>query len=348
MAWLTKYKLSVAAHQIKNPLKFWNFIGLKIAYFLQWRKIPFLPVSIDIEPNNNCNFKCSHCQVTHWDKQKTHLDESSFNRIINQFPHLARVKLQGMGEPLLNKHFIPMLKSGETRGISMCFNSNASVCNQKVAEHLALLSNTTITFSIDGATAETFEKIRPGSKFEQIKKNIGYLSQVRGNRKQPLLSAWTVLTYENIHELPQIVKLASDLGVDYITLQPFLSNWGKEEMKEYTDPVRIRLNSENLTAALTEAEKVASDNPINLNINHVDFYSKSKKCPWAWESTYIASNGDVVPCCVIADSDTVKMGNVFEQDFAEIWNSQEYQDFRERIKTHNLPKYCKNCYVDAD
>ena len=144
------------------------------------------------------------------------------------------------------------------------------------------------------------------------KKNIKYLSQLRGDKKQPLLSIWTVVTCNNLHELPQIVKLAKELGVDYITLQPFLSNWGKEEMKKYTNSVKVHPNSEALAVALDEAKQVAKQNSIDLNIHSGDFYSKTKKCPWAWKSAHISANGDVVPCSIIADSDIVKTGNVFE------------------------------------
>ncbi|MBD2744867.1 radical SAM protein [Coleofasciculus sp. FACHB-1120] len=348
MAWLTKRRLSILAHVIKHPIKFWNAIGLIASYFFKLKKVPFLPVSIDIEPNNSCNFKCSHCQVTHWSKEIVYLDDESFNRIVDQFPNLGHVKLQGMGEPLLNKQFISMLKSGERRGLLMAFHSNASVCNQKIAEQLVSLKTTTINFSIDGATSETFENIRVNSNLNQIKKNIQYLSHIRGEKKEPKLLGWAVITDKNLHEVPQIVKLSKDLGLDSITIQPFLSNWGKEEMKKYTESIKVEENSEVLTDVLTEAKKLASEEQIDFNVNHTNLYSKNKKCAWAWMRTYIASNGDVVPCCVIADSDTVKMGNVFEKDFAEIWNSKEYQDFRERIRTHNLPDYCKNCYVDAD
>ncbi|WP_414623304.1 SPASM domain-containing protein [Calothrix sp. CCY 0018] len=346
MAFLAKGKLYLWIQRFKNPLLLWNYTGIMLSYIFKWKKIPFSPFFINVEPNNDCNFKCQHCQVTYWDKQKKHLDETSFSRILDQFPYLEQVKLQGMGEPLLNKQFIPMLNLGHKHGLLMSFISNASLCNQKVAEQLARLKNTSITFSIDGATAETFESIRIGGKFDQIKKNIQNLNRIRNGKKQPYLSVWTVVTDKNIHELPQIVKLASDLGVDDINLQLFLSDWGKNTIKEYNNSIKTDLNSKQLISTLTEAKQVANTNKIELNIKRNDFYSKQKKCPWAWSNTYISSSGDVVPCSILADSDTVKMGNVFEEDFAKIWNSQKYQDFRERIRTHDLPSYCKNCYSD--
>lgn len=346
MAFLTKTKLDIWVRRLKNPLRLWNYIGLKLSYIFKWNSMPFYPFYVDVEPNNNCNFKCQHCHVTYWDKERIHLDEKSWLHILHQFPYLEEVRLQGMGEPLLNKQFISMLNFGEKHGLLMSFTSNGSLCNQKIAEQLVQLKNTSITFSIDGATAETFESIRIGGKFEQIQKNIQNLNRIRSDKKQPTLSVWTVVTKKNIHELPQIVKLASDLGVDCITLQLFLSDWGKDEMKEYNSSIRTNLNSQQLSSTLAKAKKVARISKIDLNIKQDDFYSKQKKCPWPWKKTYISSNGDVVPCSILADSDTVKMGNVFEEDFAEIWNSKKYQDFRERIRTHNLASYCKNCYLE--
>ena len=345
MTFITRGKSNVWIQRIKNPLRLLNYIGLKLSYIFKWKKIPFYPLYIDVEPNNNCNFKCQHCQVTYWSKERIHLDKNSFSRILDQFPYLEKVKLQGMGEPLLNKQLISMLKLGEKHGLSMNFISNGSLCNQKIAEQLAQLNNTSITFSIDGATAETFESIRIGGKFEEIRKNIQNLNRIRSGKKQPMLSVYAVVTNKNIYEVSQIVKLASDLGVDCITLQPFLSDWGKKEMKEYNNSIKANLNSKQLTSTLAEAKEIARENQIDFDINRGDFYSKQKKCPWAWKSTYISSDGDVVPCCILADSDTVKMGNVFEEDFAKIWNSEKYQDFRERIRTHNLPNYCENCYL---
>lgn len=346
MAFLRNINLDIWAKRFKNPPRLWNYIGLKLSYIFKWKKVPFYPHFIDVEPNNNCNFKCQHCQVTYWNKGIIHLDEKSFSRILGQFPYLENVKLQGMGEPLLNKQLISMLKLGEKQSLSMCFTSNASLCNQKIAEQLVQLKNTSITFSLDGATAETFESIRIGGKFEQIKKNIRNLNNIRSRNKKLMVSAWTVVTTKNIHELPQIVKLASDLGIDYITFQLFISNWGKKKITEYNDSIKTDLNSKQLISNLAKAKEVASINNIDIDITSHNFYSKEKKCSWPWKSSYISSNGDVVPCCILADSHTVKMGNVFEEDFEKIWNSKKYQDFRERIRTHNLPNYCKNCYLE--
>jgi radical SAM protein with 4Fe4S-binding SPASM domain len=98
-----------------------------------------------------------------------------------------------------------------------------------------------------------------------------------------------------------------------------------------------------LTKAKAEAERFA----LPLEIKTEDKYSRDERCRWPWKSAYIASNGDVVPCCIFADADVVNMGNVFEKDFATLWSSEKYQGLRRRIREYDLPTYCKGCYVDA-
>jgi sulfatase maturation enzyme AslB (radical SAM superfamily) len=91
-----------------HPAKLAHHVVLEVARYFQWSKIPALPSILDVEPINQCNFRCPHCQVTHWNKAKTRLDVDGLTKLLDQFPKLLRVKLQGMGEPLLNKELLPM------------------------------------------------------------------------------------------------------------------------------------------------------------------------------------------------------------------------------------------------
>ncbi|MGF1513638.1 MAG: SPASM domain-containing protein [Elainellaceae cyanobacterium] len=42
---------------------------------------------------------------------------------------------------------------------------------------------------------------------------------------------------------------------------------------------------------------------------------------------------------------TVKMGNIYEQSFQKIWNSEQCQAFRISHIEHDVPSYCQRCYV---
>jgi radical SAM protein with 4Fe4S-binding SPASM domain len=60
----------------------------------------------------------------------------------------------------------------------------------------------------------------------------------------------------------------------------------------------------------------------------------------------IFSNGDVVPCCYDFDS-SMKIGNVNERPFTEIWNGDAMRQMRRRILTEReaLPR-CKACGIN--
>jgi radical SAM protein with 4Fe4S-binding SPASM domain len=328
----------------RHPRRFFAWLALRNAYARRSLRVSALPITLDVEPINMCNFRCNHCQVTHWSKDQARLDVDAFKRILDQFPLIEKVKLQGMGEPLLNKQLVPMLAEGERRGIALRFHSNGSVYTEAISDALSELDNTEIVFSIDGATADTFHTMRPGSNFEKVRENVKRFAARRGGGKSPTFAAWTVVTKDNVAELPDIVSLCSELGLDHVTVQPFLTDWGKTEMSEHVRP--LELETERVESALSGARAAASTAAIDLHINEGDRYSRSKPCQWPWQSSYIAANGDVVPCCIIADADVAKMGNVFEKPMTEIWNGPEYQTLRAKIRDHDLPSYCKDCYFN--
>ena len=62
------------------------------------------------------------------------------------------------------------------------------------------------------------------------------------------------------------------------------------------------------------------------------------RCYWPYFSMVIKWNGDVIPCCThrhgmqyVPGADARVFGNVFVKDFADIWNSPDYQRARRLV-----------------
>jgi radical SAM protein with 4Fe4S-binding SPASM domain len=340
-------KAKTLARMVRRPRRIVDYVGLRVAFRMRWAKVPFLPTRLDIEPNNNCNLSCAHCQVTQWSKDTIHLGPERFEKIIDQFPGLTSIKLQGMGEPLLNKMLVEMLRIAEARDISAQFTTNGTVYTKKIADALASLRNTFVQVSIDGATADVFEDIRAGSKFAKVVENVRDMTARRAGSVATRVTVWTVMTQRNLHEIPDIVRLVKSLGVEHMSIQTFLGDWGKESMKAFVDPVRVDPESAAVRAKVQEAVAVAEEEGIALEVVGTNFFDKDRPCIWPWHSAYISSTGDVVPCCVLADSDTMKMGNLFDRPFKEIWNGPAYQTLRDQIARHDPPPACRACYRDV-
>jgi radical SAM protein with 4Fe4S-binding SPASM domain len=336
---MLNYKIRAALKSFSKPSKIFSYIALNQIYKYRLLKVPILPVTLDIEPNNWCNFKCNHCQVTHWDKEKSKLTLESFIDILNMFPNLLRVKVQGMGEPFLHDSSIEMLEELDKRDISSATTSNGSVMHKDLLSRLSKLTQSSITFSLDGSDNETFEKIRINGDFDKVTKNIKALIDSNPSINVIL---WSVITLENIHDYEAIIDLAHSLGAKKLVFQTFLSDWGKDSMTDIIDAKNINKNDiDNIT---TNAQKRAKEIGLNLEIFKDNHMTKENPCIWPWKSLFIDAAGNVLPCCVIADSDTLNFGNIFEKDIKEIWNNKEYQDFRKAHRDFDIPDVCKSCY----
>lgn len=329
---------SVYRSALRRP--FWHRLALLVAHRLRLSRVAVPPLALDVEPINRCNFRCPHCQVTHWEKPAAQLSRERFGQLLDQFPALGKVKLQGMGEPFLHRQLEELLEEAQERGIEPGLISNGSLLTEARIQRLLELPELRLTISLDGATAATFEAMRPGSKFEQVCANLGRLVQARGERSAPRIEVWTVVTRANLAELPDLVRLVRSLGADRLTLQLFVSDWGKPSMKARAREIRVS------DPALEETLKTAREVGLAVDVYRGDLLSRAKKCAWPWTGAFVAANGDVVPCCILADAEVARMGNLFEQPFSQIWNGESYRELRRRIRDHDLPDYCRNCYCD--
>ena len=60
-------------------------------------------------------------------------------------------------------------------------------------------------------------------------------------------------------------------------------------------------------------------------------------CNWPWEAIAINTNGSVSVCCSV-EEEKDDFGNIFDQPFEELWNSEKYQDARAYIKNRKDEK----------
>ncbi len=76
--------------------------------------------------------------------------------------------------------------------------------------------------------------------------------------------------------------------------------------------------------------------------------------PWSacmrpWSTAYITANGNALPCCIApfatTDYDSLKLGNVFEQPFDDVWNADRYQAWREKLLGDAPHPACAGCGV---
>jgi len=329
----------ILVESINHPRKILNALGLKAVEKLKPIKTSFYPSFIVVEPTINCNLNCVTCQKNTLSRKNSSMNFENFKKLIDKMPSIRVINLQGFGEPFMCKDFFKMVDYATRKGIRVYTFSNANLITPEIAKKIVNSNLSELIISIDGATKKTYELIRRGANWEIFIRNIKYLMSLR-NPKKIKINAWIVPSTLNFNELEDIVKLAKELGFDKTNIQSKLSVYSfKKDF--YKKIKKISLNNDNnLKRKITEIKNKYS----NVEVCEEKEMSPKRQCKWPWTSFFVSSDGDIVPCCVLSDPKIANFGNIFNSDIKEIWNGQKYQELRKRIKTNNLPYYCKDCY----
>jgi len=303
-----------------------------------------MPVVAQIEPTVLCDLNCTFCQSPELRRlrAKPHMSYAEFQRVIDEMGFLVAVALVGMGEPTLNPDFFKMVRHTCDTGIAAYTVTNCNRHTEAISRQLVSSGLVRVGTSIDGATATSYEMVRRGGNFERTLSNLERLVRLRGSAKLPFINVEMIALDHNVNEMQDWVRLCANVGVDELVIQARVTNWGKRAYVA-TTIARGGLATDGFSEALDRARDTAGKLGIELSVLR-RLYKPGQVCPKPWRDTYVASSGEVVPCCTIADPRVKCMGNVLHQPFEDIWSSREYVTLRRDITSGVIPDCCLQCY----
>src|SRR5436309_8757450 len=123
------------------------------------------PTFLQVEPVGQCNLRCQMCPIQFRRDGPPYgppafMDFELFARLLDEFPDLEELRLQGLGEPMMHPRFFEMVALAAGRGIKVGTNTNLTLLTARRAELCVTSGLAELHASIDGATAETYERIR--------------------------------------------------------------------------------------------------------------------------------------------------------------------------------------------
>jgi pyrroloquinoline quinone biosynthesis protein E len=303
-----------------------------------------MPVVAQIEPTVLCDLNCTFCQSSELRRlrAKPHMSFGEFQRVIEEMGFLVAVGIVGMGEPTLNPEFFKMVRHACDMGIAAYTVTNCNRHTEVIAQQLVSSGLVHVGTSIDGATATSYETVRRGGDLRRTLSNLERLVRLRGSARLPRIGVEMIALDHNVNEMQGWVRLCANVGVDDLTIQARVTNWGKRAYVATTIG-RGGLATDGFNEALEQAHDTAGRLGIELSVLR-RLYKPGQVCPKPWSDTYVASSGEVVPCCTIADPRVKCMGNVLHQAFKDIWSSREYVAFRRDIASGVIPACCLQCY----
>lgn len=308
-----------------------------------------MPIKMDYEVSNRCNFNCKMCLIQKKDVSllPPQMSFGDFVKTLEEQYGLIEIKLQGTGEPLLNPDFFKIVHAIVEKDIWCRTITNASLLHLN-SSYKKLIDEKVgeIQVSIDGATKESFEKIRVGSNFEQIVENSRLLNQYAQERGEEWrTSCWMLVQKDNYHEMSQLLDLAEYMRFTRVVFSLDVNNWGHEDFSAVTDELNVRslITDELLEELIDKGRKKGIEVAVWSDADKYT-YTKAhdKLCNWLWERAFISADMQIAPCCVLSDADMCDLGSAL--DFEKSWNAVEYKNIRKLHLEGDIPPMCRNCY----
>jgi radical SAM protein with 4Fe4S-binding SPASM domain len=237
------------------------------------------------------------------------------------------------------------------------FNSDAISLTQQRAARLIDSGLDEYRVSMDAAPRETYARIRGVDQFARVLRNVGALvtlQQQRG-RHTPRVSLWFTTLKANLDELPAFIRLAAQLGVPEVNAQRLVFNGYGLAVQEQSLHRRLE---EHQQQVIREAETLARQYGIAFKASGATTPLQSlsgtapDQRPWAgcqrpWTLSYVTANGNVLPCCISPWTTKsyrhLVLGNALSTGFAQIWNGERYQQFRQDFESDIAPDPCHGC-----
>jgi len=323
-----------------------------------------LPRSIYIEPTSRCNELCQQCPRTLLSREDDRdLSFDNFRYIVDQFPILERAVLHGLGEPLLNKDLPRMISYLKARGTYVLFNSNGILLNAKRGQALIDAGLDEYRLSMDGATRETYARVRGVDAFDKIWRNIqAFITlQKEQNASKPAVSLWFTAMKENLHELPALIDLAYEHGLREIHLQRLV--YFERGLASSQQALFHRSTREEIEL-VRRCEQVSRERGITFSAAGSvtpleslvrDFGAR----PWSgcrrpYTLTYITASGNVLSCCFAPFGyssageyrEERVLGNIFQDSIEAIWHGERYEAFRRAFESDHPARHCSQCGVN--
>jgi hypothetical protein len=188
--------------------------------------VPALPSRLYIECTAACNISCAQaCCAPETGITRTRqagmLDFDLFRRVVDEAgPSLVRVDFFNYGEAFLHKRAVEMCEYIKSRfpHIYLYTSTNGLALTEEQVRRLVHSGIDEVTFSIDGATADSYVKYRQRGNFEKAIRNLtaAVAEKRRAGRDVPFIN-WRYILFthnDSDEEMTRARNMASEIGVD--------------------------------------------------------------------------------------------------------------------------------------
>lgn len=339
-----------------------------------------LPESITLFLTHRCNLHCKMCGqwgdggVTKKAPAGFIKSELSFESIRSLVDDIAAfhpsMTLFG-GEPLLHPRIIDIISYVKSRGLHCLVITNGSLLGP-IAADIVSVGLDELNVSLDG-DSRLHDEIRGMSGlFDTIMDALKRVAEAkrRLGKRRPLVNLQCTITRHNFDGLEGMIDVARRAGADSLTFHNliFTDRSLIERQKRYDDALGASSADwegfvfdpgidpealyDKMRRILSKKYPFSVDLYPNFSKEAIAGYYRdpefglsnagsgySARCMSPWLAAYIFPDGEIRPCL----NSTYSYGNIKDEPFRKIWNSEKAIAFRRALKGAGKFPLCARC-----
>ena len=280
-------------HRYLTPRKLLNAARVERESRTRTVRVRGKPYVLHLEPTNICSVRCPYCRTGAGDNELPNgmMSFASFKRIFDHLrDDLIMVRLDGAGEPFINKHISEMISYCHYHGVATTMSTNLQSCDDHDLEEVVRAGLDYLICSIDGTTQEVYEKYRIKGSLEKCLLNLRSLADI----KQRLGSStpftdWQFLIFDhNLHQVEEVKRMVVGSGADRLSLNDVRPETWK---------------------------KIIAGEPPHT-------------CYWFYKAINVTYDGHVRACCSDGMGHAFTFGDLVELGFDAVWNGEKQMQAR--------------------
>lgn len=337
---------------------------------------------LQVEVSSLCHAACTYCPTRVYQQYGDNL-LMSLDTFMKLSPSLSQTKLvylQGWGEPFLSPHFFEMVRIAKLAGCKVGTTTNGMLLDTNKLIQLVHSGMDVIAFSLAGCT-KTNNTFRQGTRLEQVLETIKQLNIIKQteNVSHPEIHIAYMLMRSSLEEIDQLPALVANLGVSQVVVSTLtfaptqalesemLIPSTESEYSELKSRLDVVVNTGNkfnldiryqIIAPLEPLDKDPISIPSELDFATFLATAPSKCIENIQRSIFVSANGDLSPCVFahlpVRSPEVVTtqagrlyqpliFGNIHDQSMDTIWQSKNYQEFRQSHRNGKLKGLCYRC-----
>ena len=262
------------------------------------------PKIVTLMITNGCNLSCFHC----WPESRScdtvpPVPKDTIRRLTEEFTLLGveEICLTG-GEPLTHPDWFEILcfACGQPGLKRVRLQTNATLLTEVDIEALGSIDfkGLAIQVSLEGATAETNDRVRGPGSFEQAFRGLKFLTEA--GLGQQVVVAFTE-TQHNFEELPRLLELLDGLGIGSLVSGTLVLGGRAAQSDQVTPPTPAQYR-ELLNLYHSDPQFRSRYKKLG-NIAAIEWFTgksfpASEGCICI-ETPYINADGDMYPCLML-------------------------------------------------